>query len=279
MKKCLESLVKQTSPGSEYEVIVVDNNSADNTPEVARNFIQDNDNFHYYLELKQGLSNARNRGCKEARGKYVAYIDDDAKARQDWIENILDFVEIKHDAKAFGGPFFPCYLTPPPPWFPSDYGKYYLGDRIRPLRENEFINGPNMIFSKDLLCDFGGFDPELGMTGNMLAYGEETRLSVEMKRKNIPIYYVPAIIVDHFIRQDKMTLFFLLKSSYKNGLDYSEIFSRRVSFNNSLFNFLKDCIGSFYIFCTCREKYFKTRLYRALFSVSNSLGIFLANFR
>ncbi|MGD8380729.1 MAG: glycosyltransferase, partial [Syntrophobacterales bacterium] len=76
----LRTLCHQTLDTSEYEVIVVDNNSTDNTREVVDEFCRRSSNVRYCFEPQQGLSHARNQGLQEAKGKYVAYIDDDARA-------------------------------------------------------------------------------------------------------------------------------------------------------------------------------------------------------
>ena len=88
LKNCLRSLVDQLVETSTFEVIIVNNNATDDTEEVAKSFTEKYPNFRYIIEPNQGLSNARNRGYKEAKGEYVAYIDDDARAYTDWVENI-----------------------------------------------------------------------------------------------------------------------------------------------------------------------------------------------
>ena len=75
----IESLCEQTADKSQYEVIVVDNNSQDNTREVTEDFCSRYPNLRYCLEEEQGLSHARNRGWRESRGVYVAYVDDDCR--------------------------------------------------------------------------------------------------------------------------------------------------------------------------------------------------------
>ena len=71
----LQSLCEQTLNCSHYEIIVVDNNSGDNTRAVTEDYCRRYPNVHYYLETSQGLSNARNHGWQVAKSKYVAYLD------------------------------------------------------------------------------------------------------------------------------------------------------------------------------------------------------------
>ena len=82
LEATLLSLAKQELPSTiGHEVLIVDNNSTDSTVSVARKFTeQPNSIFRYIFEPTQGLSFARNRGAKEARGEIVAFLDDDAIA-------------------------------------------------------------------------------------------------------------------------------------------------------------------------------------------------------
>jgi glycosyltransferase involved in cell wall biosynthesis len=230
LQLCLESLVNQTRPGSLYEVLIINNNGTADTAAIAEKFAQKHSNFRVFFEPTQGLSHARNRGWKEARGEYVAYIDDDAKVPENWIQEIYAFIERNPDVQAFGGPYVAFADTPLPDWFPKSYGSWSLGDEERAIRiGREWLNGTNMVFSKALLEEMGGFNPKLGMSGDKISYGEETRLLLEIDRKGIPVYYAPEIRVDHFLAKSKLSLRALLKSSYLNGLGYQRIFDQRRS--------------------------------------------------
>src|SRR5690349_3554566 len=76
---CLSRLAEQAGPQTASEVLVVDNNSSDNTTESVKPFCERYAWFRLAVENKQGLAQARNRGWQEARGEYVAFIDDDAR--------------------------------------------------------------------------------------------------------------------------------------------------------------------------------------------------------
>ena len=81
LKICLEKITLQEADPAIFEVIIIDNNSNDHTADIVKTFISNYTgqiSFHYFLEKKQGLSAARNRGLKESTGMYINYIDDDA---------------------------------------------------------------------------------------------------------------------------------------------------------------------------------------------------------
>jgi glycosyltransferase involved in cell wall biosynthesis len=99
----LESLGNQSLGRERFEVIVVDNASTDDTPAVAdRCAKQGKLQARYVREPELGLDAARNRGIREARGEIVAFLDDDARARYDWAEAVLDGFS-RHDAPIVGG--------------------------------------------------------------------------------------------------------------------------------------------------------------------------------
>src|SRR5687768_13295937 len=85
IRSALESMVAQEYPASDFEVLVVDNNSSDNTEAVCRSFIAEHPGHHlyYFLEKKQGASFARNTGAEIAKGELLCFMDDDAVAEKD----------------------------------------------------------------------------------------------------------------------------------------------------------------------------------------------------
>jgi glucosyl-dolichyl phosphate glucuronosyltransferase len=262
LRDCLESLANQQLTDKQYEVIVVDNGSTDDTYAVIQEFIISHKHFRSFKEDHLGLSHARNRGWKEAIGEYVAFIDDDAIAPCDWVAQIKAFIERRPQVFAFGGPYESFSLVPVPYWFPLEYGSWNLGEEERPISIGmEWINGTNMIFKKELLSELGGFNSNLGMSGDRVSYGEETRLLLELKKDNIQVYYVPNIKVRHIIADYKMRLSWLLSSSYKTGRCSVLTFG----VYRSLFSHLS-CIGACMFtgvgkILSCSAEPFKRRVY------------------
>ena len=103
---CLDTLVRQQLSPQHYEILVVDNNSSDHTREVVAGFAATHGHVRYVFELEQGLSAARNRGAKEAVGRYLAYLDDECKVPPDWLSQ-ASRVAAETAARIFGeGPVF-----------------------------------------------------------------------------------------------------------------------------------------------------------------------------
>lgn len=214
LELALESLVNQSADKELFQVLVVDNNSQDETKSIVERFSKENGNFTYLLETKQGLSHARNCGYKNAEASYVAYMDDDAKADKHYIEKAVEIIE-KLSPDIFGGPIFPFYLSEKPDWFLDKY-EYRYTENSTGWHKGSF-SGSNMIFKRELLVDNSGFPTDVGMKGNTLGYGEETALITGLRDEGKKLYFSKDLVMTHFVPDLKKSLAYWLYSSYKSG--------------------------------------------------------------
>jgi glycosyltransferase involved in cell wall biosynthesis len=83
VERCVRALLVQTYPADRYEIMIVDNNSADGSAEMVRD-----NRVTIVHEAEQGAYSARNRGMREARGEVVVFTDPDCEPRADWLEQI-----------------------------------------------------------------------------------------------------------------------------------------------------------------------------------------------
>lgn len=275
LRRCLGSLEPQCADCGVVEVLIVDNNSSDDTRKMAEEYTSRLPHFKYIYEKAQGLSHARNRGYREARGKYVAYLDDDAKAHADWVSSILRFFEAVPEASGVGGPYLAFSPDPVPPWFPKEYGCWSLGGKTRKLGENEYVNGLNMAFTKEALTALGGFDTAIGMTGSKVSYGEETNLTLRMRECGRSVYYCHDMVVDHAILPYKQHLGWLLKSSFANGYDGVATFNYRAKARAYFRVVIRQTLIAGRQFLFSKEKYIRTRLYRSLGPLLWHIGFFV----
>lgn len=218
LAECLQSFLpkNQMVDPTCYEVLVINNNSSDDTQKIANIFSQKYKNFRVCLESEQGLSFARNRGYKEAKGEWIAYVDDDAKAHNNYISRLLFNIN-NYQFDCIGGSCIPKYHKVKPIWYRDNYqipaknlfGALAIG----------YIDGFNCVFKKNILIDINGFNVLIGMNGNKIAYGEETEVQVKIRKNGGIIFFDPDLIVDHYIDDYKLTVIWFLKSSYANGRD------------------------------------------------------------
>jgi glycosyltransferase involved in cell wall biosynthesis len=184
LSRALESLCRQSTGPARYDIIVVDNNSRDDTRAYVEDVARRYPNVRYALEMKQGLSHARNCGAEIARSEYLLYMDDDAIAPSEYFEQILSLLDM-HKPDILGGPIYPYYLAPKPRWFRDEW------EIRRYAKQSGFatiggISGSNYVIRKDVLKQLGMFDPSLGMRGDELGLGEDRKV-LETYRNTVPL--------------------------------------------------------------------------------------------
>lgn len=213
--RCLQSLSEQTASQDLFEIIVVNNNSKDNTVKIAESFKDKIRNYKIVDEYNIGLSNARNRGYKEASAEYVGYLDDDSKPRVNYIEKAIEIIEkVKPDI--FGGPISPFYITEKPYWFKDQYEIRKESDTSGFLTKGT-LYGSNMIFKKEFLIKHNGFNAKVGMTGDNLGYSEETLLIINAFKEKKRIYYDVELIVEHKVEDYKMHIIYSMLEYFFHG--------------------------------------------------------------
>jgi glucosyl-dolichyl phosphate glucuronosyltransferase len=216
----LDSVLRQTFDRSQYEVIVVDNNSTDDTRSVVDSFTRRCPRIQYCLEPAQGIAHARNCGWKHARGRYVAYLDDDCRASDNWL-SVADEIFERTSAKVLGGPYSTDFAGVRPDWASDSFNSYEPPFReARALAPSEYgwLVGGNVFVRRTLFDEIGGFDPRLGHVGQTVAYGEETAFFGRAS-KSFPgcLYYDPRLSVSHVVRPEKLTLWYNVRGAFGAG--------------------------------------------------------------
>ncbi|MEQ9440555.1 MAG: glycosyltransferase [Cyclobacteriaceae bacterium] len=210
--KTLEHLIQQTIDNTDYEVVIVNNKSTDQTAEICQGFIRRNPEapIQYVLETNQGHSYSRNRGIQESKGEIVAFIDDDAFVHPDFGANIISYFR-KHPAvQAIGGKILPVYEGKSPAWMSHFLlplvSALDMGNQARPFTGRKFPVGANIAFRKSVFDRYGLFNVALGRIGNGLMGGDEKELIYRLKTNNEPVFYVPDVVVDHIIPEKRLQI-------------------------------------------------------------------------
>ena len=158
LHECLLSLMKLNFP--DYEVILVDDGSQDDTPDIAAQFPQ----VRYIRQANMGLSVARNVGLEAARGEIIAYTDSDCVADEDWLWYLVHGM-LDQRVDAIGGP----NLTPPNDNWTAKCVAASPGNPSHVMFDDqcaEHVPGCNMAFRRGTLISIGGFDPQFRQAGD-----------------------------------------------------------------------------------------------------------------
>ncbi len=221
LHRALRSLLHQSLDATDYEIIVVDNNSTDDTARVVKRMTGEHAAIRYIVEPEQGVSHAKNAGLEAARGSIVAYLDDDVQATTHWLRTIADsFEHVRPTPHVVGGPAVPLFVGHKPTWYRDSYESKSWGNRARFLDRSECFYGLNVAFSRELLLNVGGFDPRLGMKGACLAFEEDCEVFDRLWQStdgHLRAYYAPEALVMHLIPDARANPLYRVKRGFASG--------------------------------------------------------------
>jgi glycosyltransferase involved in cell wall biosynthesis len=211
LQPTLETLTRLTVPANvDWEVIVVNNRCTDHTDEVIAAFTSRLP-LRRVVQPVQGHSHARNMAIEEARGEYIAWIDDDVLVDGEWLAQMCLAFERHRDSVFFAGPVRPWFETPPPDWIRAlqDELSGVLvcvdhGPQERMLNPKESIFGANMAVRRDIAASFA-FNVALGRRGESLVGGDDTDFRKRLAEAGHEVRWVPTARVDHFVPASRMT--------------------------------------------------------------------------
>ena len=240
LMECVNSLIKQNTEN--VEIIIIDNNSSDETAKISQEYTINYPNIRYALETKVGLSHARNRGIQEAKSDWLLYLDDDAIAFPDLVEKALYLVG-RGDFDCVGGMYYAKFENTKPDWLPDNYGDYIFNENEIFECNPELPHGCVVMYNKTRIEKLNGFNKNYGMKGNKTAYGEETELQMRIKGDGGKIGLDPKLLAYHYVRNDQIKLVWHLNSIYAYGRDGNSIYN--YSITQLIFLNLKSIAGLF----------------------------------
>ncbi len=207
----LEHIACNGFPSERYEIILIDNNSTDQTAAECQRFSCNfaDLNFHYFTETQQGLSFARNRGIQEAQGEILLFLDDDAFMQKNYLHRLVLYLKNHPDAAAFGGKITPFYENGQIPEWMSKWTYSWVsaidkGNKVCLFKGHSYPIGANMGFRRSAIPGTG-FNTALGRNKGNLMGGEEKDIFNRMKSQNAQLYYFPDIEVLHVIPEKRTT--------------------------------------------------------------------------
>jgi glycosyltransferase involved in cell wall biosynthesis len=227
LAELLDSLRATVPSGLTWDVIVVDNNSTDETRRVVTSRMGGFPvPLKYLFEPRQGKSVALNTGLAATDAAVVVFTDDDVQVSEHWLDascrRILDDSTVDYT----GGPVFPIWERPRPSWLDGERCDLWGTLAILDYGEESFVFeerrrvplGANMAVRRSLIDRIGGFDPSLGRKGHSLLGQEQAEFFCRSRAVGARGVYVPAASVRHHVPATRLTRDYFLRWWYWKGV-------------------------------------------------------------
>jgi len=228
LPNALDHLVSQdVSDAIPWEIIVIDNNSMDNTSQIAKKYFLDNNklSLRVAFEATLGLSYARIRGLKEAKYDVVSFIDDDNWVYPNWVNVVWDIMSFHPRVGACGGFGEALCEIEPPKWFRNFQKNYAVGPqggRTGDITHTTgFLWGAGLTVRRaaweDLLAS--GFRWELvDRQGSKLSTSGDVELCFALRLAGWHLWYEPRLRYDHFIPASRLSWHYLRRIHRAYGI-------------------------------------------------------------
>jgi glycosyltransferase involved in cell wall biosynthesis len=228
LPKVLDLLLNQTGVENlNWEIIIIDNNSKDDTNKISeyyQKFSNQNFSVRYFLEKEQGIAFARMRAINEARGEFIAFIDDDNLPKNDWVLQSYLFGKEHPQAGAWSGQIHGDFEINPP----KDFARIQAFLAIREHGSQPYLfdadnlrlpPGAALVVRKQAWCE--SVPEQLVFKGRLtklMVGGDDTEALLYLHKKGWQIWYNPAMHIDHQIPHWRLEKDYLLVLARGCGL-------------------------------------------------------------
>lgn len=234
LSMALISLTEQTLSMDEFEILIIDNGSTDNTLRIIEKYSAQLNNLRYFYEPEPGLHVGRHRGMLEAKNDILVFADDDIEAFPTWLQSIQSAF-CDPNVAMVGGNNIPMFLAPPPQWLLALWNRPFKRNiRAIPalsiIEMNEsnkdcdpyLVWGCNFSIRKTVLLAAGGFHPD-GMPKELIRFrGDgETHVSRFVRESGMRCIFHPGASVHHKVTQERMTFDYFYQRGFNQGISDS----------------------------------------------------------
>lgn len=214
----VQSLSLQDYPA--LEIVVIDNRSTDGTRDVLEGLALHEPRLRHLYEDQPGVNVARNRGCLEAAGDLLAFLDDDEVAPPDWLTRLVASMD-ETSADGIGGPYEPLWQAPPPRWLiksrcmQETLSFMDFGSRRTPV---EWLLGGNALYTRKALADAHYFGVTPGRTGaKSVTGGGDISVGRRVSGSGHSLWFEPSAVIYHKVPPERMRLPYILRRAFWSG--------------------------------------------------------------
>jgi GT2 family glycosyltransferase len=219
LQQTLEGLVQQDYPAEQLEILILDNNSRDETRAVVERFAGARHVPRYLLETQQGANFARNRAIAEAKGEVVVFGDDDILIGPDWVREIVrPFAENPPGrVGAVGGEVTPVFPEGCPPWVEVFHGPQAFRTEAGPLRPGQVPMSASLAFLRRTFAELGGFDTTVGRKGSVIFGGDENLAIRRLQQAGYEVWFAPKARALHQMPASRTTFRYARRHAFDSA--------------------------------------------------------------
>jgi glycosyltransferase involved in cell wall biosynthesis len=219
LRQALAGITTQQFPREHFEVLVIDNNSPDNTRAVVAEFAAAQPAPRHIAETQQGLDYARNRALQEARGDIIVFGDDDILVQPDWLAQIA--VPLLADPArrigAVGGEVVPVFPDGLPDWVREWHAPLRFRADLGPLEPRHSPMGANLAFPRWIFAEVGAFHTALDRAAGNYFSGGDAEMIRRIRAAGFEVWFAPAAAVQHQMPASRTTFRYAARHAFDSA--------------------------------------------------------------
>ena len=220
LRQTLAGIAAQRFPRDHVEVLVIDNNSTDDTAEVVAAFADAWPAPRRIVETRQGLDFARNRAVAEARGEIIVFGDDDILVEPDWLAQITVPLLADADARrigAVGGEVVPVFPDGLPDWVREWHAPLAFRPDAGPLEAKHCPMGANLAFPRWVFERLGLFHTALDRAAGNYFSGGDSEMIRRVRAAGLKVWFAPGAAVRHQMPAGRTTFRYAARHAFDSA--------------------------------------------------------------